>query len=239
MCHESLIKSSLAVLFCVSFAGCAETQRTSTPANPADAGHGEMHAKVGPADAMKRLVDGNARFVAGQSQHPRQDPGQRTALAGGQAPFAVIVSCADSRTGPEILFDQGLGDLFVVRVAGNVVDDQSIGSVEYAVEHLHAPLIVVMGHERCGAISAARATVAGGGHAEGHVESLVAAIRPAVEATTGQDAEATCRANVRNVVQTLRTSKPVLRPMVDSDQIRVVGAYYDLDSGAVTFLGDK
>jgi carbonic anhydrase len=160
-------------------------------------------------------------------------------LATSQYPFAVILGCADSRTGPEILFDQGLGDLFVVREAGNVVDNHTIGSIEYAVEHLHVPLIVVMGHERCGAIAAARDTVAAKGQAEGHIESLVAAIRSAVEATAGQDAEATCKANVRNVVLALRTCEPLLRRMVDEDRVKVVGAYYDLDTGAVTFMEGK
>ena len=146
--------------------------------------------------------------------------------------------CADSRTAPEILFDQGLGDLFVVREAGNVVDDHAIGSIEYGVEHLHAPLIVVLGHKRCGAVAAARDAVAGKGRAEGHIESLVAAIRPAVEATVGQDVEATCKANVRNIVHALRTSEPLLRHMVEHGDIKVVGEYYDLDTGVVAFLPD-
>lgn len=194
--------------------------------------------KVTPAQAMARLVDGNARFVSGRSLNPRQSPEQRTKVAKSQRPFAVIVGCADSRTGPEILFDQGLGDLFVVREAGNVVDDHAIGSIEYGVEHLHSSLIVVLGHERCGAVIAARDAIASTSPAEGHIESLVVAIRPAVEATIGQDVDATCKANVRNVVHTLRTSEPVLRHMVDGGEIKVVGAYYDLNTGAVMFLPD-
>ena len=168
----------------------------------------------------------------------RQTPDRRRELAAGQHPFAVILGCADSRTGPEILFDQGLGDLFVVRVAGNVLDDHAIGSIEYGVEHLHAPLIVVLGHSRCCAVAAARDVVAGKGRAEGHIESLVAAIRPAVEATVGQDLDATCKANVRNAVHALRTSEPVLRHMAEKGEIKVVGAYYDLDTGVVAFLPD-
>ena len=201
--------------------------------------HVQKAAKVTPTEAIWRLVEGNARFVSGHTQHPRQSPDRRTDLSTSQYPFAVILGCADSRTGPEILFDQGLGDLFVVREAGNVVDDHTIGSIEYAVEHLHAPLVVVMGHKRCGAVAAARDTVAANGHAEGHVESLVTAIRPAVEATVGHDAEAMCKVNVRNVVFALRTCEPILRHMADLGQIRVVGAYYDLDTGAVTFMEDK
>jgi carbonic anhydrase len=184
------------------------------------------------------LVEGNARFASGRAVHPRQGSDRRAELANTQHPFAVILGCADSRTGPETLFDQGLGDLFIVREAGNVVDDHSLGSIEYAVEHLHSPLVVVLGHERCGAVAAARDTLAAHGHAPGHIESLVDAIRPAVEATAGQDAEATCRANIRNVVKALRSSEPILHHMAESGEITVVGAYYDLDTGKVTFLED-
>jgi carbonic anhydrase len=191
--------------------------------------------KVTAAEALSRLTEGNSRFASNHTKHPRQEHNRRIELAAGQNPFAVILGCADSRTSPEILFDLGLGDLFVVRQAGNVIDDHAIDSIEYAVEHLHSPLVVVMGHKRCGAIAAAREPTA----AEGHIESLAAAIRPAVEATLGQDIEATCKANVHNVVLALRTSQPILRHMVDTGQVRVVGAYYDLDTGVVTFLEDK
>lgn len=205
-----------------------------TPETP----HATEVPKVSATEARKLLVEGNGRFVAGVTQHPRQSPGRRAELSASQHPVAVVLGCADSRTGPEILFDQGLGDLFVVREAGNVVDDHTLGSIEYAVEHLHTPLIVVLGHERCGAIAAARDTVAAHAHAEGHIESLVAAIRPAVAATAGQDAEATCKANVRNVVKALRSSEPILRHTTEAGGVDVVGAYYDLDTGIVTFLGD-
>ncbi len=207
------------------------------PAPPA-AEHAAAATKVTPAQAAARLVEGNARFVSGRAQHPRQTPDRRREVANGQHPFAVILGCADSRTSPEVLFDQGLGDLFVVREAGNVVDDHAIGSIEYGVAHLHAPLIVVLGHSRCGAVAAARDVLAAKGRAEGHIESLVVAIRPAVEATVGEDVDATCKANIRNIVHTLRTSEPVLRHMAESGDIKVVGAYYDLDTGEVAFLPD-
>ncbi len=215
--------------------GCGDA---GPEAPPVAAGRAAEAAKVTPAQAMARLVEGNARFVSGHPQHPRQAPDRRAELATSQRPFAVILGCSDSRTGPEILFDQGLGDLFVAREAGNVVDDHTLGSIEYGIEHLHAPLVVVLGHKRCGAVAAARDTVAAKGHAEGHIESLVAAIRPAVEATVGQDVEATCKANVRNMIRALRTSEPVLRRMAESGEIKIVGAYYDLDTGEVTFLPD-
>lgn len=234
----TLIALSLAAL------GLSLTSCTDMPAGPQSGPLIALPAaevipappKVTPAEATTRLVEGNARFASGHLQHPRQTPDCRTELATGQRPFAVVLGCADSRTGPEVLFDQGLGDLFVVRAAGNVIDDHAIGSIEYAVEHLHAPLIVVLGHERCGAVVAARDTIAAHGHAEGHVQSLVEAIRPAVEATSGQDVEATCKANVRNIVQALRKSEPILRHMAEGGEIKVVGAYYDLDTGLVAFL---
>ena len=216
-------------------AGCAASHAVAEPA-PAHTDHAPMVTSI---QAKDRLVEGNLRFVQGHPQHPRQTPDRRAEVATSQRPFAVVIGCADSRTGPEVLFDQGLGDLFVVRVAGNVLDDHALGSVEYAVDHLHAGTIVVLGHERCGAVAAARDVVASHGHAEGHVESLVSAIRPAVEATVGQDAEATCRENVRDVVKALRTSNPILRPLADAGKITVVGAYYDLDTGVVTFLSEN
>ncbi len=227
---------ALAVLsgsFLLAAAGCAASRAELAAA------HAEHAPKVSTAQATERLVEGNLRFAQGHPQHPRQTADRRAELATSQQPFAVIIGCADSRTSPEVVFDQGLGDLFVVRVAGNVLDDHALGSVEYAVDHLHTGMIVVLGHERCGAVAAAREVVTSHGHAEGHVESLVAAIRPAVEATVGQDAEATCRENVREVVKALRASQPVLRPLADAGKITVVGAYYDLDSGVVTFLSDN
>lgn len=228
------ITIGVAVL-CPGLSGCAGAgPESSSPA----AGQAAEVTKVTSAQAMTRLVEGNARFVSGHTQHPHQAPERRAKVANSQHPFAVILGCADSRTSPELLFDQGLGDLFVVREAGNVVDDHAIGSIEYGVEHLHAPLVVVLGHERCGAVVAARDVVAAKVRAEGHIESLVAAIRPAVEATAGQDVDATCKANVRNIVNALRISEPVLRHMVESGAIKVVGAYYDLDTGVVMFLPD-
>ena len=191
--------------------------------------------KMTPVEAKRLLIEGNLRFVSGKALHLRQNDDRRKEIAKGQHPFAVILGCSDSRTSPEILFDQGLGDLFVEREAGNILDDITIGSTEYAVEHLHVSLIVVLGHQHCGAIAAARDTVV----APGHINSIVAAILPAVKATMGQDAEATCRANIMNSVVVLQTSEPLLKHLVDSGEVVVVGAYYNLDSGIVTFLEEK
>lgn len=201
--------------------------------------HAEKPANVAPADALARLKAGNQRFIAGKLQHPHQDPKRRAELATGQRPFAIVLGCADSRTSPEVLFDQGLGDLFVVRVAGNVLDDHVLGSIEYAVDHFGAQLIVVLGHKRCGAVQAAKETLDSKTEAPAHINSLVTAIQPAVEATRGADVEATVNANVENVVQSLRSSEPVLKKEVEAGAFTVVGAYYDLDTGAVAFTKEK
>jgi carbonic anhydrase len=201
--------------------------------------HPGQSAKVAPADALARLKAGNQRFIAGKLQHPHQNPKRRTELATGQRPFAIVLGCADSRTPPEVLFDQGLGDLFVIRVAGNVVDDHVLASIEYAVDHLGAQLIVVLGHQRCGAVQAAKETLDSKAEAPAHINSLVAAIQPAVEATRGADLESTVKANTGNVVQSLRSSEPALKKEVEAGAITVLGAYYDLDTGAVVFTEEK
>jgi carbonic anhydrase len=141
-------------------------------------------SKVGPDEALKRLLQGNARFVSGHLTHagPEQIAEARGAVAKSQNPIAVIVGCSDSRVGPELVFDQGLGDLFVVRTAGEVVDSAALGSIEYAVEHLGSPLIVVLGHERCGAVAAAVA----GAKEPGHIAAVLKAIEPAVKQTKGK-----------------------------------------------------
>src|SRR5213593_3153210 len=164
---------------------------------------------------------------------------RRAELTKSQHPFAIVFSCSDSRVPPEIVFDQGLGDLFVIRVAGNVIDDHSLGSIEYAVDHLAVRLIVVLGHQRCGAVKAAKETIAAKGKAPAHIQSLVTAIRPAVEATVKGDLDATIKANVKYVVNTLRSSTPILKAKVDSGDVQVIGGYYTLDTGAVTFLEGK
>jgi carbonic anhydrase len=156
-------------------------------------------------------------------------------VANGQRPFAVIVSCSDSRVPPEIIFDQGIGNLFVVRCAGNIVDDAGLGSIEYAAEHLHVSLIVVLGHERCGAVEAA----VKGGEAPGHIKSLVEAIRPAVEKVKGRPgdlAENAMRGNVKLVVDHLKASKPILEHLVHKGTLSVIGARYDLDDGHVILI---
>ena len=207
-------------------------------AQAADSAHSDQPS-VGPAEAISKLKEGNSRYTSGNLQHPGQTTERRTELAKTQHPFAAIVSCSDSRVPPEIVFDQGLGDLFIVRVAGNVINDEGLGSIEYTVDHLGTRLILVLGHQRCGAVDAARETIAAKGKAPGHIQSLVTAIKPAVEATAKDDLETTVKANVKNVVKALRSSTPILKAKVDSGEIQVIGGYYSLDTGAVTFLDEK
>lgn len=186
--------------------------------------------------AMERLKDGNQRYMAAKMAGPRRGKDQRALVSKAQLPFAVIVGCSDSRVPPEIVFDQGLGDLFVIRVAGNVMDDPGIGSIEYAVEHLGSRLIVVLGHERCGAVDAA----CKGGNPGGHVGSLVEAIRPAVEVARRHKGDNlladAVKANVQRVVDQLKGSWPVLGPEVREEKISIVGAVYDLETGLVEFI---
>lgn len=188
-------------------------------------------------ESLRLLTEGNARFAAGKPLHPRQGEARRAEVAPGQHPFAIIISCSDSRVPPEILFDQGIGDLFVVRVAGNVLDDMILGSVGYGASHLGIPLVVVLGHKRCGAVTVA----VGGGEVPDYARGIVDELKPAVDEARksckdGDLVEAASHANVRRVVQMLRKNSPVLARLIRAGELSVVGAYYDLDSGKVEFL---
>jgi carbonic anhydrase len=207
-------------------------------ARAADPAHPEQPT-VAPAEAVSKLKEGNGRYTSGNLQHPGQTTERRAELTKDQHPFAVILSCSDSRVPPEIVFDQGLGDLFVVRVAGNVIDDHGLGSIEYAVDHLGARLIVVLGHQSCGAVKAAKETIAAKSKAPGHIQSLVTAIKPVVEATAKDDLDTTVKANVKHVVQALRSATPILKAKVDSGEVQVIGGYYSLDTGDVSLLDEK
>ncbi|MEI6286339.1 MAG: carbonic anhydrase [Bacillota bacterium] len=192
----------------------------------------ENSTTVTAATALQRLNDGNQRFVDAKMLHPDQTTEQRIKLASGQHPFAVILTCSDSRLAPEIIFDQGLGDIFVVRVAGNISDDAVLGSVEYAVEHLGVTLVVVLGHKSCGAVSAA----ASGGEIPVHINSLTNAIKPAIaiaKTQKGDLVDNAVRANVSLVVQQFNNSKPVLAELVHEGKLKIIGEYYDLDDGTV------
>lgn len=196
----------------------------------------EEKTKSVPAkQAWQKLIEGNKRYAGGKMTHPRENKKRRAELAKTQKPFAIIVSCSDSRVPPEILFDQGLGDLFVVRTAGNVVDAVATGSIEYAVEHLGVKLIVVLGHERCGAVAA---TVKGG-EIPGHICSITQKIQPAVKKAKKQKGdlvENTVRENIKRVVLELKKSEPILNEFVEEEGLLIIGARYDLDTGTVEKL---
>ncbi len=192
----------------------------------------QEHKGINSEEALKKLMDGNSRYVLANYTHPNHSSARRNEVAKGQKPFAIIVTCSDSRVPPEILFDQGLGDLFVIRVAGNIVDDHALGSIEYAAEHLGVELVVVLGHERCGAVEA---TVKGG-EAPGHIASLVKVIKPAVDKAKkekGDLLENSIKNNVLAVTQKIKNSKPILEEMVKKGHIKVVPARYDLDDGKI------
>ena len=184
---------------------------------------------------LAELKAGNTHHVAKRYQRPHQTEARQRVLASGQSPHCAILACADSRVPPEILFDQGLGDLFDVRVAGNVAGDDETASLEYAAEHLHVPLVVVMGHTQCGAVSAALE----GGTLPGKLPNLMAAIRPAVNQSAhepGNRLDNAVRANVVHVVEQLRTAKPVLSDLVATGKLRIVGAVYSVETGKVDWL---
>ncbi len=216
------------------------------PAHPAPKAAAPAHKKApvhaavsgghaSPEAALQRLIDGNARYVAGHAVHPNQSVARRVEVVAGQEPFAVIVTCSDSRVAPELYFDQGIGDLFVVRDAGNVLNDHVIGSIEYAVEHLHASIVLVVGHEKCGAVAAAIA----GGRAEGRIGTIIEAIRPAVKETRNQAGDKTdnaIRGNARRVAKTLAVTTPILSHAVQTGEIKIFAARYDLSSGRVELL---
>jgi carbonic anhydrase len=192
--------------------------------------------------ALKELIEGNKRYVTGKSKAAKlTGAARRAVLATTQKPYAIVLSCSDSRVPPEIIFDKGLGEIFVVRVAGNIPDPVIIGSIEYAAEHLKSPLVVVLGHERCGAVTA---SVDAKGKAPGNIASIVEAISPAVT-----DAKKTCpsrekaelvecavTANVKRGEAQLTKKSPVLKHLVEKGELRIVGAVYDLDDGKVTVL---
>lgn len=195
------------------------------------------------AGALERLLAGNRRFVANDLQHPGRDTARRVTQAQQQTPFAVVLGCSDSRVPHEIVFDQGIGDLFSVRVAGNTADDDAVlGSIEFAAAVLNCVLIVVLGHEECGAVTAAVDRVTDGATVPGHIGALLDPIVPAVEAVLAEGSgdadvlDAAVRQNVRRQVERLRTSTPVLADLVNSGKLEVVGAEYALLTGAVDLV---
>jgi carbonic anhydrase len=193
---------------------------------------------LAPDAALDRLVKGNARYVDGTTR--RHDfSHERETLSTGQNPFAAVLSCADSRIAPEYCFDTARGDVFVCRVAGNFASEHIIASLEYAASVLHTPLIVVLGHEACGAVDATIKSVKDGTTLPGHLPALVNAIKPAVEAVQNNPGEMLANAIRRNVVlnvEKLKTAAPILSSLVDDKKIHVIGGIYELKSDRVNFF---
>lgn len=185
-----------------------------------------------PDRALQALMDGNQRFVTRKRTNPNQDVVRLQEVAKGQKPFAAVLGCADSRVPSEIIFDQGFGDLFVCRVAGNVATPEEIGSLEFGAAVLGTKVIMVVGHEKCGAVDA---TIKGT-PVPGQIGSLIEAIKPAVgraEGQRGDRLENTCKANVLLQIERLKSS-PVLSELIEKGKLQIVGGYYDLDTGRVT-----
>ncbi len=228
--RRSLLGLGAALALAGGMAGGVSTASAQT-ASPADVPTGE--------EALKRLMAGNARYVANKPRH-RDFSAGRAARASSQHPFASIVGCADSRLAPELTFDQSAGDLFVVRVAGNFVNEDGLASLEFGAAVLQSPLILVLGHTRCGAISATIDAVKNGTQLPGHLPALVNAIRPAVieaqKAGAADMLEAATEANVRLNVERLKTAAPILAQRVAEKKLTVVGGVYDLATGKVKLI---
>jgi carbonic anhydrase len=225
--RRKLVQGGLGLLAAASLPRVAQAQgQASLPGDTPDA-------------ALDKLMQGNARYVAGQMRE-RDFSAGRAARAESQAPFAAILGCADSRVAPELAFDQGPGSLFVVRVAGNFVTPDGLGSLEYGAAVLGTKVIMVLGHSNCGAVNATVAALQKGNDLPGHIADLVRAMKPGIEPvlkTSGDDQRhQAVIANVRANVQRLQESKPILADLVNGGKLRVVGGVYDLASGKVELV---
>ncbi|MFO0851512.1 MAG: carbonic anhydrase [Gemmataceae bacterium] len=203
---------------------------------------GQPDARPKPDDVLAKLMAGNKRFVEGKLEHPGREPKDFQALAAGQAPPAIIVGCADSRVAPEIVFDQGVGELFVVRVAGNMVGSGPllVGSIEFAVAVLGARLIMVLGHTECGACKSAIKYIDDKETLPGAIEGVVDYLRPVVRTVTGKPGDKLAnviKANVVQGVKKLQGLDPILSKMAKAGELKVVGGVYDLASGKVEMVG--
>lgn len=192
-----------------------------------------------PSAALTDLIAGNERFVAGHSVHPNQDAAHRATLVASQAPYAVIFGCSDSRLAAEIIFDQGLGDLFVVRTAGHVVGREVFGSIEYAVSVLHVPLVVVLGHNSCGAVAAARDADSSGAGPTGHLRAVVDAVIPSVHLAAARDVtdvDGIVDVHIQSTVDQLKANSTTLAAAIYKGSLAVVGMSYQLDAGRARLI---
>ncbi|MCD8044549.1 MAG: carbonic anhydrase [Tannerellaceae bacterium] len=225
---------------------CGTSSCTSKSANASTTGSAPAETAALTAssesdDPLTNLKKGNERFYSGNSRHIHQDAETIRELTAGQHPHTVVISCSDSRVPPEIIFDQGLGDIFTIRTAGHVMSDFEEGSVEYAVEHLHSKLVVVLGHEHCGAIHAMLEHL-NDDHVEGHIGAIVQALKNEPEeqvllkGTCDNLPEQAILANIEHGVKQLRESDPILSKLYKEGEINIIGALYHLDNGQVEFL---
>jgi carbonic anhydrase len=214
----------------LSLAGAAHAKKAKAPPKPENV--------LSPDASLKRLMAGNERYVEGVAR--RHDfRHEREALVGGQNPYAAILSCADSRIAPEYAFDSGRGDLFVCRVAGNFANDESVASLEYAVAMLKVPLILVLGHDACGAVDATIKSLKDDKPLPGHMPTLVAGLAPAVKAVAQQSGNQLDNATRQNVIDTaakLKSAAPILNAAVDQNKLKVVGGIYRLKDGRVDMV---
>jgi carbonic anhydrase len=222
-----------AIVVVLSCAAFAQQPADSSAHHPSPASHPDVSAN----DVWAGLMAGNARFVSGKTQS-HDVVALRRKLSSSQSPNAIILSCSDSRVGPELIFDQSLGDLFVVRTAGNIADPVALGSIEYAVEHLHSSLLVVLGHQKCGAVNAA---CSGEKMPSANLQAIVDKIDPAValaksHAKADDLVEAAIKENVHQSAKDVLANSAILREAVDSGKLRIVEAEYELDTGKVSRL---
>ncbi len=230
-----------AMLAMASLTGCNSTKEVSSSdvatdaPSKAEAVDGQEVEKVKVIetadDAIAVLKEGNERFVNDKSEVRNADSATRAELTKGQEPYAVVISCADSRVSPSVVFNAGLGEIFEIRVAGNVLDDLAMASVEYGAEHLGCPVVVVMGHESCGAVTAAHDAIEAGSETEGKLADLVEEIRPSIDLNKTIDECA--HDNVQRTIDKIKEDE-VMANLINNGTVRVVGAYYSLD-GKVTF----
>jgi carbonic anhydrase len=190
-------------------------------------------------EALQKLMDGNKRYVAGDLLKKDVGDTKRQELTKGQKPFAIVITCSDSRVPPEILFDQGLGDIFVIRVAGNVVDPIALGSIEYGAEHLHAPLVFILGHTKCGAVTA---TLEAKGEPEGNIGAIVKKIQPAAAVAKKKGGskdemlETAIHENMKNVYKDIMHKSKIVRELVHEGKVKIVAGEYDITTGKVAMM---
>ncbi|MCE1246804.1 MAG: carbonic anhydrase [Firmicutes bacterium] len=208
---------------------------------------GTVFASADADKALDSLMKGNERFIAGKPAAKEVGDVARKELVKGQHPIATILTCSDSRVPPEHIFDKGLGEIFVIRTAGNITDKVCLGTIEYGVEHLHTPVFMIMGHSNCGAVKAtieATAHEEKAGHAEGNIGTLIETIKPAVEKAKKEDpkhehlADKSIEENVKLVYQTILAKSPVVKKLAAEKKIKIVLAVYSLETGKVTIIGE-